>query len=63
VQDATTSSASGNSIATVTFVGGATGTVTFSTDGTGGHVTLSGGGLAVDADLATAVQQIPVLVP
>ncbi len=63
VQSATTSQAGGNSTATITFVGGATGTIAFSTDGTGGHVTLTGGGLSVDANLATTVQQIPVLLP
>jgi hypothetical protein len=63
VQSATTSSAGGNSIATVTFAGGTTGTFTFSTDGTGGHVTLSGGSVNVDANLATSVQTIPVLLP
>ena len=63
VLTATGSDSGGSTIATLTFAGGATGTVSFSTDGAGGHVTLNGGGVAVDADLAAGVAKIPVFAP
>jgi hypothetical protein len=63
VVGATGAEAAGSTTATVSFAGGATATVSFSTDGAGGRVTLSGGGLAVDAALAAGVEPIPVLVP
>lgn len=55
--------AGANTTATLTFAGGATATVAFSTDGAGGHVTVNGGGLAVDADLTAGVANVPVMVP
>ena len=60
---AATSPAGGNSTATLTFVCGATGTIAFSPDGTGGHVTLTGGGLSDRCEPRTNVQQIPARIP
>lgn len=63
VTSATASTASGNTTANLSFAGGASGTVSFSTDGTGGTVKVSGGGLSIDVTPATGVATIPVLVP
>ncbi len=63
VTTATGSEANGSTVATLAFAGGTSGTVSFSTDGTGGHVTLNGGGLAIDLALSTGIAIIPVLTP
>ena len=55
--------AGASTTATLTFAGGASGTVSFSTDGAGGHVTLGGGGLAIDQSLAAGVASVSLFVP
>lgn len=63
VASATGSEVGTSTVATLTFAGGASGTVSFSTDGAGGHITLNGGGVAIDADLGASITSIPVLTP
>jgi hypothetical protein len=61
VQTATVDQNGGNSTATLSFVGGASGTVSFSTDGSGGHVTINGGGVTIDTALGTTFTQPALL--
>lgn len=63
VQSASVAQAGASTTATIAFVGGTSGTVAFSTDGAGGHVTLAGGGVNVDQDLTAGVAAPPLFVP
>ena len=55
--------AGASTTATLVFTGGASGSVAFSTDGVGGHVTVTGGGLTVDQNLAAGVAAPALFVP
>ncbi|CAN5415633.1 hypothetical protein BH09MYX1_BH09MYX1_36200 [soil metagenome] len=62
VTAATSPTPGATTIATVTFACGTTGTFTFSTDGVGGHVTLTGA-VTEDRDLVAGVTAPPIFVP